>query len=705
MGGKDKLLTIKENGLVLVLDCNAAGTVLLEHFGTGPLNEAALPDNDEFRGALALAHVHVTGQNNFGHHGSKHTGSNPGGGAPHYVSHSNVINGKGRKLEIVQESDRLRITSHIQFFNGLPVVRCWTEVLNIREKPVGLEYVASFAVCGITKDRSAGHWNDNVVVHIPHHSWKAEFQWRQYSLADLGLTDMSEAAQSLKQVSFSNTGPCGAKNYLPMGILEFPDEQRHIFWQIETHGSWQWEVCDVGRQLYLQVSGPTERETQWWKNLQPGETFISVPALAGTLTGTPQEAFAVLNRYRRIIRRPNADNKKLPVVFNDYMNCLFGDPTTEKLIPLIDKAAAAGAEYFVIDAGWYDKGPWWNGVGAWMPALERFPGGIEEPLAYIRKKGMVPGLWLEIERMGENCPLAEQWPKECFFRRHGERLKEHHSYQLDFRHPVVRRHADEVIRRIVEDYGCGFIKMDFNFDIGAGTEVDADSYGDGLLQHQRVYKAWLAGIFERYPELVIENCSSGGLRMTYGLMDLHSTSSTTDNQNYLMNARISINSATAVCPEQAGVWAYPLMDATEESVIMNMISAMSWRIYLSGQMQTMDGVRLDLIKEAVAFYKTYREHIPQADPVWPLGLVRHDSDWGAFGLQWAGELLLSVWRLSGDSPVCSLPLKNLQGRDVQAECVYPRARPVSHVWKKTAGVLEIEIPESGTARMFRLKTD
>ena len=54
-----------------------------------------------------------------------------------------------------------------------------------------------------------------------------------------------------------------------------------------------------------------------------------------------------------MIRRPNKDDENLPVIFNDYMNCLFGDPTTEKELPLIDAAAECGCEYYVIDAGWY----------------------------------------------------------------------------------------------------------------------------------------------------------------------------------------------------------------------------------------------------------------------------------------------------------------------------------------------------------------
>ena len=48
----------------------------------------------------------------------------------------------------------------------------------------------------------------------------------------------------------------------------------------------------------------------------------------------------ILTRYRRRIRRPNEDNETLPVIFNDYMNCLWGKPTAEEEIPLMDAAAA-----------------------------------------------------------------------------------------------------------------------------------------------------------------------------------------------------------------------------------------------------------------------------------------------------------------------------------------------------------------------------
>ena len=87
--------------------------------------------------------------------------------------------------------------------------------------------------------------------------------------------------------------------------------------------------------------------------------------------------------------------------YNDYMNCLYGDPTTEKLIPLIDAAAEAGCEYFCIDAGWYADGIWWDEVGEWKPSSVRFPKGIIEPINHILEKGMIPGYGNPLSACGE----------------------------------------------------------------------------------------------------------------------------------------------------------------------------------------------------------------------------------------------------------------------------------------------------------------
>jgi alpha-galactosidase len=61
---------------------------------------------------------------------------------------------------------------------------------------------------------------------------------------------------------------------------------------------------------------------------RPGAEFRTVPvALAFGADGGTDTAFAALTEYRRATRRPHPDPERLPVIFNDYMNCLMGDPT------------------------------------------------------------------------------------------------------------------------------------------------------------------------------------------------------------------------------------------------------------------------------------------------------------------------------------------------------------------------------------------
>ena len=238
--------------------------------------------------------------------------------------------------------------------------------------------------------------------------------------------------------------------------------------------------------------------------------------------------------------------------------------------------------------------------------------------------------------------------------------------------------------------------MDYNIEAGAGTEITADSFGDGLLQHQRTYLEWLDRIFEKYPDLVIEHCSSGALRMSYAYMRRHSVCSTTDNENYQCNAVISVNSATCVSPEQAGVWVYPVAGGDEE-VIMNLINGMLWRIYLSGQVMEMNKKALDLIKQALAYYKNMRQKIAEANPIWPLGLSNFNDDNAAFGLKHNNTIYLAVWCFNATAPI-KIPLE-YYGEIADLELQFPIGYPCETTYNKKS--VTITIPEN-SARLLKI---
>lgn len=716
-------IVIEEAGLHLVIEISQEGDVRLLHCAPVPPDDQLLPPAEK-RPVFRLVEVQLTGEDRDAHHDAKHLGSMPGNRLK-YVAHSVERNKDGRRLTLQQRDPLtgLEVTSYFQFYAGLPLVRAWTALLNAGEKPLGVEYVSSFALTGLVKEASQP-WEDTAVLHVPHNTWCEELQWRTYNLPQLGLTQLTRSPDwqmaSMKRLSYQSVGSWSTSQFLPMGLLENTESNNALLWQIESSGGWHWELSDVRDQLYLRLSGPTDQEHQWWKELGPGESFESVPvavavarrASAGQFSA-PEQAIQTLTEYRRRLRRPNPDNERLPVIFNDYMNALNADPTTDKELPYIKAAAEAGCEVYCIDAGWYAERDrsWWDTVGEWQPTASRFPDGLPALLNHIRDQSMIPGLWLELEVVGVNSPLVAKVPEDWFFQRHGKRVIDHGRYQLDYRNSEVRAYADGVIDRLVTEYGVGYIKMDYNINAGVGTDHLSDSSGDGLLEHSRAYLDWLEQVFARYPELVIENCSSGGMRMDYALLARHSIQSTSDQTDYRRAALIAAAAPSGVTPEQAAVWAYPLADAAPEAVVTNMVNALFGRIHLSGQLVGQNEAGVALIKEAINLYKTtLRQDIRQGVPVWPLGWPRIDSPWTSLGLICPGEgqsqtLYLAVWRYNGETADFVVPLPQLAAKVGRVELVYPqKAQQVADWWSwdNASGDLNIRLDEPYTARLFRL---
>lgn len=694
-----KTIDLNENGLYATWKITDDLDVRLLHFGATPAEPGGI--DGEREPGFRLLELQLTGEDRAEYHGRTHRATYPGLRMK-YRAHRDFRNGTGRKLEIeLQDPDTgLAATAHWQFYDGVSVVRCWTALRNEGSEPVGVEYVSTFALTGVDKEGKRDR-DDKMAVAIPHTGWQSELQWRTYSLPELGLSHMTD--RSSKRITCSNTGSWSAAEHIPMAVLHNREAGTSLFWQIEHNGSWHWELIDQFDYLTLLVSGPTEHDNHWWKRLAPGEEFVSVPAGVGAVRGGFDEAIGQLTVYRRAIRRPNDDNRLLRVIFNDYMNCLWGDPTTEKLLPLIDAAAEVGCEYFCIDAGWYAAGEWWDGVGEWLPSPERFPEGIKYVLDYIRSKGMIPGLWLELEVMGVRSPKLAEADDGWFFMRHGKRVKDRSRYQLDFRHPGVVAHADEVIRRLVEDYGVGYLKMDYNINAGIGTETNADSFGDGLLQHNRAYLAWLDSVFARYPDLVIENCSSGGMRMDYAMLSRHSIQSTSDQEDYVKYAAIAAGSPSALTPEQAAIWSYPLREGDDEEVVFNMVNALLLRVHQSGHLAGLSPRRRALVKEALDYYKTIRADIRESLPFWPLGLPKPEDDWISFGLRHGDRAWVAVWRIGGGNAEARLPIPQLAGAEADVRIAYPGGTDSRAAWDAAAGTLAVTLPRARTARLVELR--
>ncbi|MEI8079573.1 MAG: alpha-galactosidase, partial [bacterium] len=506
--------------------------------------------------------MQVTGLNWSEHHAKKLFGGRPGTELI-YLGQQTLASKLCRHEVLLQQAPELglRVESHYVFIQDIPVIRRWTRVVNEGPEPVGIEHVSSAMVYNFA-NFGASPLESKLRIHFANNSWKNEAQWQTAPPSRWGF--LENGAFSVTAIAFNNLGSWSTMSQLPIGMVENRDLGATWLWQIEHNGSWHWEISESAhRTSYLYLGGPDELFSSAWKQLAPGKSYQTVPVAVGCVKGGLDEAVAAMTAYRRkACLMPHPDNANCPVIFNDYMNCLNADPTTEKELPVIDAAAAAGCEYYVIDAGWYAelKENWWESVGLWQPSKTRFgTNGLMGVLDYIRAKGMIPGLWLEIEVAGINSPLKDK-PDAWFFQRHGKRVIANGRYLLDFRNPEVRAHADEVVNRLVRKYRVGYIKMDYNVDALLGTETQAESFGQGLLEHQRAYLAWTDAVFQRFPELVIENCASGGGRMDYAMLSHHQLQSSSDQTDYRKYPSIVAGGLAAVLPEQFAVWSYPMAE-------------------------------------------------------------------------------------------------------------------------------------------------
>jgi alpha-galactosidase len=611
--------------------------------------------------------LHCTGEDPNDHHGLKLTGGTPGSRLV-YTGKSEVSTALGKRFTIHQSDPvlGLEVESIYETFANLPVVRRSARVTNRGHQNVGIEYLSSAMLYNLASPR---RFEQELLIHFAQNTWQAEAQWRAVKPSRAGFIDNGNFTVS--PAAFDSIGTWSTQRYLPMGVIENTELGVTWFWQIEHNGTWHWELANTeDKAVYAYIGGPDELHGHAWKVLSPGEMYTTVPAAVGCVRGSFEEAVDALTRYRRAAcLRPRADTRNLPVIFNDYMNCLEGDPTTAKELPLIEAAAAAGCEYFVIDAGWYAElnEDWWGSVGAWQPSKTRFPGGLQEVLDRIRAKGMVPGLWLEPEVIGIHSPLKNK-PDAWFFQRHGKRVIDHSRYLLDLRNPEVRAYLHSVVDRMVGEYKVGYIKMDYNVDGLEGTEYQADSPGQGLLEHNRAHLAWLDEVLARYPDLTIENCGSGGGRMEYAMLSHLQLQSSSDQEDYRLYPAIEVGESAAVLPEQLAIWSYQLANGDSDAATFNLVNAMLFRIHQSGHLAELSPASFAQVKNGLRIYKErIRPHIGSAVPYYPLGLPDMTDTISpiSLGMRSPHSNFIAVWRLKGEERV------HLPGIDPKMKILYP----------------------------------
>ncbi len=247
--------------------------------------------------------------------------------------------------------------------------------------------------------------------------------------------------------------------------------------------------------------------------IAPGESVALPEVHFGLNHVSFDDALQCWHAYLRRHVLYRVGDGRQPVIYNHW-GYMQHELSEAGLLREIDIAAEVGAELFMVDAGWYADAntPWPDTSGDWQVG-NRLPNDLFPAFDYARSKGLLCGLWVEIESAGKASKLAQEHP-DWFIARYGKPVER----VLDLAKPVVRDYVESTIFRLIERYRLDMFRLDYNLDAWEGGFNLRDGRQENTLwRHVEAIYAIFDKVRARYPNLQLENCSSGGARTDLGM--------------------------------------------------------------------------------------------------------------------------------------------------------------------------------------------
>ncbi|GAB3811894.1 alpha-galactosidase [Tessaracoccus terricola] len=267
-----------------------------------------------------------------------------------------------------------------------------------------------------------------------------------------------------------------------------------------------------GRGDVVRVVSGTNPDGFGWE-LAPGEAFTTPEAvLAYSNEGIGGISRAMHRFVDTCIVPAHWRGRPRPVVLNNWEGTYF-DFDTPNLLEIAERAAGLGVETFVLDDGWFGRrDDDTSSLGDWVVNTDKLDGGLAAVADGVTALGMGFGLWFEPECVNEDSDLFRAHP-DWAVRQEGRAPSEgRHQLLLDLTRPEVRDHIVAAVGAVLDQYPISFVKWDMN-------RLVSDASADGF-HHRYVLGLYdvLGRIFGPRPDVLLENCSSGGNRFDLGLL-------------------------------------------------------------------------------------------------------------------------------------------------------------------------------------------
>ena len=298
--------------------------------------------------------------------------------------------------------------------------------------------------------------------------------------------------------------------------------------------------------------------------LDRGES-VDTPALflARSADGTNGASHKFHQHVRaRILALPDPGRPR-PVTVNTW-EAVYFDHDMERLRSLADRAAAVGAERFVLDDGWFGRGGRGRdddttSLGDWFVDARKYPHGLDPLIDHVTGLGMEFGLWVEPEMVNADSQLFRDHPDWVLgidpeVRSIEGMIAGRQQFLLDMTRGDVRDHLHARLAALLSVHAIGYLKWDMNRNLV--LPADRSGRPAARAQVQGLY-ALIDRVRADFPHVEIESCASGGARIDFAILRRTHRFWASDSNDPVERMRIQMGFSHVLPPEVMGAHVGP----------------------------------------------------------------------------------------------------------------------------------------------------
>lgn len=506
-------------------------------------------------------------------------------------------------------SDEYSVFHIVTYTKGEDGIEVESVFQNETERVLTLELFTSFSLDNLSPlQESDGAYA--LYLHRFHGGWSLEGQHQEDSIEQMNLGGAWFRAFPESE-RYGSVGSFPVTRWFPFGAVE--DRQNGIFWaaQLGINSSWQMELSRDG-DCYSLSGGIGDYETSsWWKDISPGTCFQSPKAYLSVGKSLESVCQNITGMFQKYVDDQPQREADLPIWFNEWCTS-WGNPTHQSVIGLKESLQGLPIAGVVIDAGWSvqpeDAEPQ-GGNGDWVCDPRQFPNGLKAVSRELKKEQWDTGVWMEFEVTTEGAKVHQKDWDALHLKRNGELIQTGYMRRFwDFRKPEVIAYLKEKVIAFLQDNEIGYLKVDYNGSIGMGCD-GAESLGEGLRSQMQAVYEFFCLIRKELPDLVIENCASGGHRLEPLMMSITALSSFSDAHECPEIPYIAANLHYLILPRQSLIWAVIRPNMTMREIYYRMISSLLGRMCLSGDIAGLTQEQRQVLAEGCDFYRKCTEVI------------------------------------------------------------------------------------------------